>query len=434
MANWLRLILMLFYAPIRGMREVRDRGSLAPAAVIALVASTGLFFYIGSAYPNPFFTLRGSLALLAVTFQSAGSLVFIALVLAPLALFFGNLFERRASIRLVLQQEYSALASTIFYAFAGASLVTLILVVIANFGLMQTVAHNLLQTAVQQRAQLPPEAQAGIDPRVLNPEAISFALSGMLFVFIFFIAAVAAIKVVLRFSVIRSVIVMLLSSVLVFPGYVVLMPILSIILGSPFLLIMVFLLLRGYFGEITRNQRARESFRQNLEAATLNPADASAHYNLGLIHQQRGELDAARERFERAVQIDDEEIDAHYQLGRIARTQKRLAEAIKHFEPVVSRAPSHAQYEVWREVGSTYLEANQFEDARVALEQFLEHRPSDPEGLYLMGRAHAGLGHNREAASLMEKCIEAVKTSPAYKYRAGKRWLNEAQQFLRSQV
>jgi tetratricopeptide (TPR) repeat protein len=153
-----------------------------------------------------------------------------------------------------------------------------------------------------------------------------------------------------------------------------------------------------------------------------------------LIHQQRGEIEAARERFERAIQIDAEEIDAHYQLGRIARQQKQLAQAVSHFEQVVARNPAHSQYEVWREVGANYLAANQFEDARNSLEKFLEHRPSDPEGLYLMGRAHAGLGHPREAASLMEKCIEAVKTSPAYKYRASKRWLNEAQQFLRSQV
>jgi hypothetical protein len=34
----------------------------------------------------------------------------------------------------------------------------------------------------------------------------------------------------------------------------------------------------------------------------------------------------------------------------------------------------------------------------------------------------------------MQACIEAVKTAPAYKYRLSKRWLNEAQQFLRSQV
>ena len=32
----------------------------------------------------------------------------------------------------------------------------------------------------------------------------------------------------------------------------------------------------------------------------------------------------------------------------------------------------------------------------------------------------------------MRACIEAVKTAPAYKYRTDKRWLNEAQQFLRT--
>jgi tetratricopeptide (TPR) repeat protein len=178
-------------------------------------------------------------------------------------------------------------------------------------------------------------------------------------------------------------------------------------------------------------QRAKAAFKQNLESATLNPADASAHYNLGLIHQSRGELDQARERFERALQIDDGEIDASYQLGRIARQQKRYGEAIQNFEHVVTRDPAHSQHEIWREVAATYIAAGQFEDARNALEQFLEHRPSDPEGLYLMGRAHAGLGHKREATNLMQACIEAVKTAPAYKYRASKRWLNEAQQFIK---
>ncbi|HEY6659789.1 MAG TPA: tetratricopeptide repeat protein, partial [Pyrinomonadaceae bacterium] len=204
------------------------------------------------------------------------------------------------------------------------------------------------------------------------------------------------------------------------------------VFGSPFLLFLVFMLLRGYFSDIMGSHRAKAAFKQNLESATLNPADASAHYNLGLIHQSRGELDLARERFDRALQIDPEEIDASYQLGRIARQQKRYADAIQNFEQVVARNPAHSQYEVWREVAATYIAAGQFEDARTALDQFLEHRPSDPEGLYLMGRAHAGLGHKREATSLMQACIEAVKTAPAYKYRASKRWLNEAQQFIKS--
>jgi tetratricopeptide (TPR) repeat protein len=249
---------------------------------------------------------------------------------------------------------------------------------------------------------------------------------------LFLITSVLAVRTVLRLSAVKAITVTLISLALAFLISPIWTLLFTPILASPFLLLMLFLLVRGYLGGVMRNQRARESFRQNMEAATLNPADASAHYNLGLIHQSRGELDSARERFERAIQIDDEEIDAHYQLGRIARQQKRLADAVKHFEQVVARNRAHAQHEIWREVGSTYIEAGQFSDARDALQQFLESRPSDPEALYLMGRAHAGLGEQREATNAMQACIEAVKTAPAYKYRADKRWLNEAQQFIRS--
>jgi len=154
---------------------------------------------------------------------------------------------------------------------------------------------------------------------------------------------------------------------------------------------MLFFLLRGYFTGVVSNQRARAAFKHNLEAATINPRDSSAHYNLALIHQQRGELGEARERFQRAIEIDSEEVDAYYQLGRIARTQGRLAEAIGHFEQVVARDRLHAQNEIWREIGSTYIAAGQYADARDALERFLDRRENDPEGLYLMGRAHAGL-------------------------------------------
>jgi hypothetical protein len=112
----------------------------------------------------------------------------------------------------------------------------------------------------------------------------------------------------------------------------------------------------------------------------------------------------------------------------------KLAEAIEHFGQTVARAPEHAQHEVWREIGSTYLAAGQHSDAHDALEKFLDRRPSDPEALYLDGRALSGMGRQREAADRMQACIEAVRTAPAYKYRTDKRWLNEAQQFLRTQA
>ncbi len=430
--DWLRLLAMIFYAPVRALREVRDRASVAASASVAFVAQTVFFLTLTILYLSYLGSPRSPATLFSIMLQSGGSLVIIALVFCPLALFLSNLFVRRGSFRLLLQQEYASFASAMFYALTAASVMATILTLVGTASrVQQALASRMVQTVLTQKSQLPPDVLLAFEQGLLRTETIAAGLSLLVLIAIFSIWAILGVRAVFRLSWMQSIVVVIVSGMLLIPASR-LLPIVAMILASPFLLIIVFLLLRGYVSEITRTQRARESFRQNLEAATLNPADASAHYNLGLIHHQRGELDAARERFERAIQIDAEEIDAHYQLGRIARAQKRYADAIRNFEQVVARDQTHSQHEIWREVGATYIAAGQFEDARNALEQFLEHRPSDPEALYLMGRAHAGLGHRNEAKSSMQACIEAVKTAPAYKYRADKRWLNEAQQFIKS--
>lgn len=432
MIDWLRLFALVLFAPLRGLREVRDRSTLPQAGLLALAVHAAFFFYLTWHYLRELINSRGAL-LLSSILQAAGVLIFIAVVFVPLSLFLGNLFERRAGFRLLMQQEYSGLATTIFYAMTAASLIALTVTLLGNVTqVLPKLATRMFEFQSTQPGAIKPEMFPGIDPRLFTPGLMAIGISYLTLLASFGIWSTIAIRVVLRLTWFRAAFIVFVSATLLFPSAFVLMPIFTTILASPFLLFLLFLFLRGYLGEISRNHRARVAFKQNLEAATLNPADASAHYNLGLIHQQRGDLDAARERFEKAVEIDGNEIDAHYQLGRIARQQQRLGDAIRHFEQVVSREPNHSQYEIWREVGSTYIEAGQYGDARNALEQFLERRPSDPEGLYLMGRAHAGLGDKREAASLMQACIDAVKTSPAYKYRASKRWLNEAQQFLKA--
>lgn len=424
---------MMFYAPARGMSEVRERSPLGPAMLLALLAQIGYVTYTQWQFLRPAFTLRGSSLIFSLLFRSIIPLLFIAVILIPVMALIANLFERRASFGLIIRQEYAALASTTFYAWAAANLAALPLAVLARTTGFEaafiTQFREQLDISVQQGGYAPETALMLADPRV---HSISFAAMLLLPLFAFW--AVLAVREVFRLAIWRSIVAVLSSGVFMLVTSPVLMPIFGGVVGQPFLLIFFFILLRGYFADVSQSQRARASFKQNLEAATLNPADASAHYNLGLIHQQRNELDEARKRFERAIEIDTDEVDAHYQLGRIAREQGQLPDAIKHFSDVVERNPAHSLHEVWREIGATYLAAGQFEDAREALERFLDNRNLDPQGLYLMGRSLAGLGRQREAANSMQACIEAVKTAPAYKYRTEKRWLNEAQQFLRSQA
>jgi len=440
MLDWLRLVLMIFYAPVRGMRAVRDRASLAPAIFTALV-SQFIFVIAAQLLAGNFAFLSNGLVFTLSLYESSKSLVPIALILVPLLMLVANLFDRRGSFSVVLTQEYATVASVVFYVLTAVNLGAVLIAVFLHFsGIQAAQVTESIRAAPEWGArfsawfQLTPEAQAQLMQPLTDPRAIAENLfRGVRFVLIG-IGLVVVVREVFRVSALRALAITLASAVAMIPALLIWDVLFSRLLGSPFLLLMLVLFLRGYVTDILKTQRSRAAFKQNMEAATLNPADASAHYNLGLIHQQRGELEAASERFKRAIQIDPEEIDAHYQLGRIARQQKRVADAIGHFEQVVARDPAHSQYEIWREVGATYIAAEQYDDARTALERFLQHRESDPEGLYLTGRAHAGLGHRLEAASLMEACINAVKTAPAYKYRLEKRWLNEAQQFLRSQV
>lgn len=431
MTDWLRFLAMIFYAPVRGMREIRERGSLAPVAFFAFLVQAAYAFITDKL--SGFGGFVGGGRIVSELFQSAITIVLVAVVMVPILTLVANMFERRGSFRVVITQEYAPVAATMFYVLTAANVISILIAVLLHFtGLQDQQVAAMIQNAEQTRAMLPQGPQFDLAAEQLkNPAVVAQSLFLMPKLALFAIGTVVGVKDVFRTSFVRSFAICLVSGV----AAVFLLPIaaslFSGVLGSPFLLFLLFILLRGYFSDIMGTHRAKAAFKQNLESATLNPADASAHYNLGLIHQSRGELDAARERFERALQIDDGEIDASYQLGRIARQQKRYADAIQNFEHVVTRDPAHSLHEIWREVAATYIAAGQFEDARNALEQFLEHRPSDPEGLYLMGRAHAGLGHKREANNLMQACIEAVKTAPAYKYRASKRWLNEAQQFIK---
>jgi tetratricopeptide (TPR) repeat protein len=432
MTDWLRLSAMIFYAPVRGMREVRDRGALAPTALFALLANVLFIGYFVWVYLRNILGIRLLIAGFSSLFQSAGSIMFVAAVFVPLAIILTNALEHRAGYRLFFQQEYASVASTCLYAMAAASLTTFLIIIIFHVSGADLVLGQKLLAWFQQQVQLQPEAQRiSVDPRLQNSSGFAAVFTLLIFIAAFAGWEIPALGLSLRLSAARAALITIASGVISVPVSWVLLPLFSRILASPFILLMLFFLLRGYFTGILGNQRARAAFKQNLEAATINPRDSSAHYNLGLIHQQRGELDLARERFQRAIDIDSEELDAHYQLGRIARAQGRLPEAIGHFEQVVQRDQSHAQQEIWREIGSTYIAAGQYSDARNVLEKFLDHRPNDPEALYLIGRAHAGLGDSQEADSSMRACIDAVKTAPAYKYRVEKRWLNEAQQFLK---
>jgi len=410
MISKLGLLLRILYNPLGAMAEIKAR---SPYLLSGILATASTFIYFGLINGNltaiidalQYPTLPGVVnELIKRCIGALAPVLFLAGLFVPACLLAASLVGRKASFSYIFKLDYAGLASCVLYSWAASHLIMLI----PDWILLHS--GRLNQTPGSQAAQL---------ATWLAPLPYFIFLVGL------------ALKVIFKFSAPKTAGILALSSLSLIG--IVLIPPLLFLVSSPFLLFMLIIVLRNVLGDVFSSQRDRERFRRGLETATLNPADASAHYNLGLIYREHGQLEEAKICFQRAIEIAPDEVDAHYHLGRIAREQAQLAEAIKFFDAVVTQEPHHSQNEVWREIGLTYFQAGQYEDAREALERFLQNRPTDAEGHYYYGLALHKLGRSDEAASEMRAVIDVVRTAPAYKYRLEKHWMNEAQSFLRSQ-
>ena len=195
---------------------------------------------------------------------------------------------------------------------------------------------------------------------------------------------------------------------------------------SPFLLFFLFIYFGGYLGGEVRGFgnafRQKQNFKRFLHNATVNPRDADAHVQLGLIYLQRRQDAKALDHFTKAVEIDPTEIDANYQLGKIARENGELQNALDRFAVVLEQDEKYSLNEIWREIGATYLSANMFKEAIDALEKYVERRPVEPEGLYYLGKALKAQGHNARATEMFEQAIDSVNSSPDYRRRDIQKW------------
>jgi len=205
-------------------------------------------------------------------------------------------------------------------------------------------------------------------------------------------------------------------------------------LASPFFLFYAYRYLGGEFTNLGAGLRSRQNFHRMLEAAAINPHDAEARYQPGLIYQQRRQYTEAIRQFKSAVSIDPKETDAHFQLGRIALEQGRLKDAFESLQAVLDQDEKHSSGEILRELGRMYLAAKQYEDARRELAMYVERRPYDPEGLYYYGQTLERLGDAPGAREMYARAVEAARATPRFRRRYTAKWSRLAQKQLGKRI
>jgi tetratricopeptide (TPR) repeat protein len=440
----LKLLLQLFYRPAFAMSEIIDKGSWLFAAVAVILVSLAFFATINSrlhtAYriPNFYEFYQPSAATITdedspgaeAAYNRADAEYQKALTERARIPVLGDNFYRFFTFELSCFYQ-PLLSLSIFYVPVSILLLSLFGGA-GSFGLLLRRDYGTLAvcTLMAWTAAHLPFALAGI---VLYSQNIAPEIYFLLWLassVLFGVFMVFALRTVFGANYAAAILVVCLAWLALSAGMYV-SQVISPWLVSPFLLFYAYIYLGGYLGGEVKTVgnafRHRQNFKRFLHNATVNPKDADAHVQLGLIYRQRRQDAKAIEHFNKAIEIDGSEPDANYEMGKIARESGELQTALNHLAVVVEQNDKYALSEIWREIGKTYLDAKMYAEAHDALEKFVERRPVDAEGLYYLGKVFKEQNETEKAREMFERAVESAKTSPDYRRRELRQWSKLAQ-------
>jgi tetratricopeptide (TPR) repeat protein len=136
----------------------------------------------------------------------------------------------------------------------------------------------------------------------------------------------------------------------------------------------------------------KERWEQRLR---LNPNDARAHYNLGIVMEQDGEPGSAITHYEQALRIEPNFAMAHYNLAAALQGAGKIAEAIEHYRQVLRFEPDFA--EAHNDLGVALMREGRRQEAINHYEQALRIEPNFAMAHYNLAAALQGAGKMAEA-------------------------------------
>jgi Flp pilus assembly protein TadD len=392
----LQLLLLLYVRPVRAASGIIDRGRIwfaVAAAVLALwLLPAGIFVWAPARSASGIAVLALSPANVLRTLGA------VSLALVPAVILVVTVYRSHESFPVMLRKDYLTLLNCVLLSMTAAFSPLIVLVRLLALGTPEIALAILAAAEIYFLFLVTCCVRTlwGVGPAVASVSAVL----GMAAMFCGMIA------------------------------FVLLGP-LMYYFASPFVLYYAYVLLGSDIGSLGEGLRARQHLRQQLDIATSNPRDGDAHYQLGLIYQQRHQYNEAKQRFARAVEIDGRDADPVFQLGRIALEEERWGDAIELLSRAAALDDKCCSHEVWRDLGVAYFRSGRLEEARLALNKFVERRSYDPEGLYWYGKSLLALGDVDRARHQFEQCQEAVETMPSNRRRQLSKWKRMAASELR---
>ena len=171
---------------------------------------------------------------------------------------------------------------------------------------------------------------------------------------------------------------------------------------------------RAYYTR-SRIAEARKAFLAGLE---LDPHDAKAENNLGLILESEAQPDAAMGAYRKAIAWQEQSRrpseQPYLNLGSLLMEQLRVSEAITVLQKAIEIAPGNAICRM--KLGTAFLRTGKLADARMQLEKAAQLAPEDAATHYQLGKLYKELKQPEKARAEFDRTAElqsrAASTKP----------------------
>ena len=149
---------------------------------------------------------------------------------------------------------------------------------------------------------------------------------------------------------------------------------------------------------------AREHFTQ---AVDIYPENAKAHYGLGVVLMESGELVQARRHLREATKLSPDLTEAFFQLGAIAMKEEKLDTAETVLRRTLEQEPDHDAAQLL--MGRIHERKGELKEAEVAFRKSITLNPLLPESFLRLARLYLRVSAESEAELVLR---EGIRLNP----------------------
>ena len=168
---------------------------------------------------------------------------------------------------------------------------------------------------------------------------------------------------------------------------------------------------------LSQYAEARAAYRRAVE---LGVETAGAFYDLGVISEQEGKLEAARSYFHQALLKNAAHADSYHRLGAVTAKLGHEEQAATYYLETIKRDPSHAgahyslaqlylkqgRSDEGQELMKVFAKLKEYEGRLASLKRAASRSPRTPEATYNLGMLHLEFGYINKAAAVFEQLLK----------------------------